>query len=115
MDVSWLLSREFVRKGQKDLERTVVAIPCGAIANARTCLRRKTNFANRFKVFALFKLLLENISLFQKPKSAVCPRRPAFLSEGRLAIVTDVGGGMRWTRWCRWTSGTDAYGEDAWS
>jgi hypothetical protein len=41
--------------------------------------------------------------------------RPAFLSEGRLAIVTDVGGGMRWTRWYRWTSGIDAYGEDAWS
>jgi len=41
--------------------------------------------------------------------------RPAFLSEGRLAIVTDVGGGMRWTRWCRRTSGVDAYGEDAWS
>jgi hypothetical protein len=36
-------------------------------------------------------------------------------SEGRIAIVTDVGSGMRWTRWCRQTSDVDADGEVVWS
>jgi hypothetical protein len=35
--------------------------------------------------------------------------------EGRFAIVTDVGRGMQWTRWCRETSGAHAYGEVVWS
>ena len=36
-------------------------------------------------------------------------------SEGRIAIVTDVGCGMRWTLWLRETSATEADGKDAWS
>jgi hypothetical protein len=36
-------------------------------------------------------------------------------SEGRIAIVTDVGRGMRWTRQRRKTSGADADGEVVWS
>jgi len=36
-------------------------------------------------------------------------------SEGRFAIVTDVGSGMRWTRGLRETSAADADGEGAWS
>jgi hypothetical protein len=35
--------------------------------------------------------------------------------EGRFAIVTDVGRGMRWTRWPRQTSDVDADGEVVWS
>ena len=35
--------------------------------------------------------------------------------EGRFAIVTDVGCGMRWTLWRRKTSGADADGEAVWS
>ena len=38
-----------------------------------------------------------------------CPR------EGRYAIVTGVGRGMRWARGCSRTSGTDATGEIVWS
>ena len=36
-------------------------------------------------------------------------------NEGRFAIVTDVGCGMRWTRGARETSGADADGEVVWS
>ena len=35
--------------------------------------------------------------------------------EGRFAIVTDVGRGMRWTQWRRKTSGANADGEVVWS
>jgi len=34
--------------------------------------------------------------------------------EGRFAIVTDVGSGMRWTRWCRETNDAYADGEGVW-
>jgi hypothetical protein len=45
----------------------------------------------------------KNILLFRNPKSPVYPPPSRSLSEGRLAIVTDVGYGMRWTRqrWAR--------------
>jgi hypothetical protein len=35
--------------------------------------------------------------------------------EGRFAIVTDVGGGMRWTLMVLLTRAPDADGEDVWS
>jgi len=35
--------------------------------------------------------------------------------EGRFAIVTNVGVGMRWTRWRRRTSDDSADGEVVWS
>jgi hypothetical protein len=41
------------------------------------------------------------------------PSRPD--QEGRIAIVTDVGHGMRWTRRRRETSGAIADGEVVWS
>src|SRR5215471_19363686 len=43
----------------------------------------------------------------------LAPSRAA--QEGRLAIVTDVERGMRWTRWCRQTSDNKADGEGVWS
>jgi hypothetical protein len=36
-------------------------------------------------------------------------------SEGRIAIVTDVGCGMRWMLWLRQTSAAAVDGKDAWS
>jgi hypothetical protein len=58
--------------------------------------------------------LTKNISLFQKCKSGVgkavsCPQ------EGRIAIVTDVGCGMRWTRRCARRAQVVADGQVAWS
>jgi hypothetical protein len=41
--------------------------------------------------------------------------RPALDKEGRFAIVTNVGCGMRWTRQRRKTSGVAANGEVVWS
>jgi hypothetical protein len=35
--------------------------------------------------------------------------------EGRVAIVTSVGRGMRWTRWYRQTCDIEADGEGVWS
>jgi hypothetical protein len=39
----------------------------------------------------------------------------SFPEEGRIAIVTDVGNGMRWTGTARLTNRTDADGEVVWS
>jgi|HubBroStandDraft_6_1064221.scaffolds.fasta_scaffold116366_1 hypothetical protein len=35
--------------------------------------------------------------------------------EGRFAVVTDVGSGMRWTQRRRKTGGAEADGEGVWS
>jgi hypothetical protein len=56
----------------------------------------------------------KNISLFQKCKSGVgravsCPQ------EGRVAIVTNVGCGMRWTRRCARRAQIVADGQVVWS
>jgi hypothetical protein len=40
----------------------------------------------------------KNISIPARPKSLHILCCPASFREGRFAIVTDVGGGMRWTR-----------------
>jgi len=42
------------------------------------------------------------------------PRHPV-PKEGRIAIVTDVGCGMRWTRAARLTNRADADGKAVWS
>jgi hypothetical protein len=76
--------------------------------------RAKTNFTNQFNLFRAFKPNIENISLFQKKNlrySALVP----IPFEGRFAVVTNVGSGMRWTRRPRETSVADAYGEIVWS
>jgi hypothetical protein len=41
--------------------------------------------------------------------------RVLLLQEGRIAIVTDVGSRMRWTRELRKTNAACAYGKDVWS
>jgi hypothetical protein len=52
------------------------------------------------------------------PNQIYINRHPSH-TEGRFAIVTDVGCGMRWTRQCQarkcWTKDADAYGEVVWS
>ncbi len=48
------------------------------------------------------------------PNFMIVSTHPA-LQEGRFAIVTDVGSGMRWTLWLRKTSATGADGEVVWS
>ena len=57
---------------------------------------------------------LKNISLFALPKSTAYLRssRPA---EGRFAIVTNVGQGMRWTRQRAGRAMQPADGEVVWS
>jgi hypothetical protein len=77
-------------------------------------LRAKINFASRLNRFSKFKPLRENNSLFPKHESGVSFARPAS-TRGALAIVTNVGSGMRWTPRMRKTSATGAYGEGVWS
>jgi hypothetical protein len=43
--------------------------------------------------------LTKNILIFRSRKSVHSPAIPS-QTKGRFAIVTDVGGGMRWTRMC---------------
>jgi len=57
---------------------------------------------------------LQNILLPTAPKSVACAAR-LVPKEGRLAIVTDVGNGMRWTLMVPLTNGTKADGEVVWS
>jgi hypothetical protein len=52
-------------------------------------------------------------SVFQK--YVIFLAHPASDQEGRFAIVTDVGCGMRWTRALRETSAADADGKVVWS
>ena len=52
---------------------------------------------------------------FSEAQISCMVRVSRFPQEGRLAIVTDVGGGMRWTRERRKTSADHAYGKAVWS
>jgi hypothetical protein len=51
----------------------------------------------------LSSLFSKKISVFNRPKSSLYPALSRALLEGRIAIVTDVGREMRWTRqhWAR--------------
>ena len=52
--------------------------------------------------------------LISPPITCIFPRHPV-PQEGRFAVVTNVGYGMRWTPWRRQTSGAVADGEVVWS
>src|SRR5882757_11476908 len=58
---------------------------------------------------------------FASPQTQITFKTPAvsFPQEGRFAVVTDVGSGMRWTRQRQarkcWTKDADADGEVVWS
>jgi len=59
-------------------------------------------------------------ALVPSGKSRALFRASRRLEEGRFAIVTNVGSGMRWTQWCRSarvapTNDAKADGEGVWS
>ena len=76
-------------------------------------MREKSNFVNRFKLIRVVSWSRAKISLSENQKMCILPAIP-FPQEGRFAVVTDVGSGMRWTRRCCWTSDTEADGEVVW-
>jgi hypothetical protein len=88
--------------------------------NARTPLgaknrvRVKSNFVSRFNLIPIVSWPRANISLSENQKLCILPAVP-FPQEGRFAVVTDVGSGMRWTQQCRKTGGAEADGEGVWS
>jgi hypothetical protein len=57
----------------------------------------------------------KNILIFRRPKSVYKSRRPRPTQQGRFAIVTNVGRGMRWTRMVLLTRAPLADGEVVWS
>ena len=71
---------------------------------ALKCVRAKTNFVSRFKLIRVVSWPRANISLSEKQKLCILPAVP-FPQEGRFAVVTDVGSGMRWTQRRRKTGG----------
>jgi hypothetical protein len=70
------------------------------LINRENGVPEKTEFVNRFKLIWAVQMYRKNISLGRDPKSTPSSAlsRP---SGGRIAIVTDVGCGMRWTLWRR--------------
>jgi hypothetical protein len=56
----------------------------------------------------------ENIRFYRNENHVYVVAHPA-PQEGRFAIVTDVGSGMRWTHRLRKTSAAGADGEVVWS
>jgi hypothetical protein len=78
-------------------------------------LRAKPDFLNPFKLFLPVQSLLQKyfhslLTQITRISHAVPP-----CTEGRFAIVTDVGRGMRWTLMVPITNGTEADGEVVWS
>jgi hypothetical protein len=77
-------------------------------------LRRKTKFASRINPVRRAGLEREEVSLPFFRNSWLSA--PILLpQEGRIAIVTDVGSGMRWTQQLHQTSVVAADGKGAWS
>ena len=64
--------------------------------------------------FHLSSPSVKNILIFRRCDSVYVACHPV-PHEGRFAIVTDVGGGMQWTRAVRKTGRTGADGEVVWS
>jgi hypothetical protein len=64
-------------------------------------MRAKSNFASRFKLIWAVQSLREKYfaSVFQKSVASLSASR--LIEDGRIAIVTNVERGMRWTRRCR--------------
>ena len=69
------------------------------LSGRQNALRPKTDFANKFS--RLRRPSPESQKLhFSFSEKYDCLRASRLLLEGRIAIVTDVGSGMRWTRGC---------------
>jgi hypothetical protein len=79
----------FSRKGRRNRVR-------GSTDSTKIIARETANFSNRFNLFLPVQFSAKNISLLAWPETLAYLPRPA-LHEGRFAIVTDVGCGMRWT------------------
>jgi hypothetical protein len=75
----------------------------GPVWRPRNRVRPKTNFVRRINVILAVSYPCTNISLSENRKLCILPAVPP-PQEGRIAIVTDVGSGMRWTLWSRETS-----------
>jgi hypothetical protein len=90
-----------------------LALPCAnasrlsqAMTEESPCAKTENSPSTSTR-FHLSSRPLKNFPLRFSPKSNLYPPPSRPHLEGRIAIVTDVGHGMRWTRQCRETNGAD--------
>jgi hypothetical protein len=88
---------------------------CDGFRAHETRVRQKSNFVRHFKLIWVVQSPLQKYSYFGKSEIMVLLASSCLDNEGRFAIVTNVGCGMRWTLWRRKTSAADADGEVVWS
>jgi len=77
-------------------------------------MRVKSNFASGFSLIRVVGSPCRKISVSENQKLCILPA-VLLPQEGRFAIVTDVGSGMRWTLMARETNALDADGKGVWS
>jgi hypothetical protein len=77
--------------------------------------REKTNFSNPINAIPSVQSPVPEIFRFAIAPNHIDKYRIPSHSEGRFAIVTNVGCGMRWTQGRRETGAADADGEVVWS
>src|SRR5207302_4852096 len=94
--------RPSTRTCDRLLARDDVVGPTGAVwSSLRGAVHRSPTggFAHARHAQIARRVNLSQIgAIVRYPKSAATSRHPALATEGRIAIVTDVGCGMRWTR-----------------
>jgi hypothetical protein len=78
-------------------------------------LRAQGDLLNRINVIWVVQPDLQKYFPFRLTQITSTTPAVSFPEEGRIAIVTDVGSGMRWTRAARLTKRADADGEVVWS
>jgi hypothetical protein len=78
-------------------------------------VRLKTKFTSAINVIWAVQIFAQKYSGFPKPQISRIVPSSRRLDEGRFAIVTDVGGGVRWTRTALQTRAPEADGQAVWS
>ena len=79
------------------------------------CLRQKSNLSKPFNLICTVQSSPKKFSPSRFTQITFISSAILRSKEGRFAIVTDVGRGMRWTRMVLLTRALDADGEVVWS
>ena len=84
-------------------------------ARLESRLRAKTKLSNDLNLISPVQSRARKYIALLIPQNSGVLSLPRAPYEGRFAIVTDVGRGMRWTRMAHQTNAREAYGEVVWS
>jgi hypothetical protein len=74
------------------------ALARGRVIRRQNPLREKFNFVNQIKLIWVVQSSLQKYIASGRTQITAISHAVSFPHEGRIAIVTDVGNGMRWTR-----------------